>query len=93
MTRPELMLLKFKVQREPIIPARSWDKNPIVQHRDLVLLSAIDFLLLEGEKKKRKKKGRRIKEETQSFLSAQLAFNTHGSASRKETAGNLNPKT
>lgn len=55
MSRPELMLLKFKVQRQPIIPAGSWDKNPIVQHAEIwcCLLLLISFYW-KGKKSREK---------------------------------------
>lgn len=64
------MLLKFKVQRRPIIPAGSWDKNPIVQHAELWCCS----LLLISFYWKGKKTGRRINKETQSSSASPARF-------------------
>lgn len=89
MTRAELMPLKFKVQRQPIIPAGSWDKNPMVQHAEIwccsLLLISFDW---KGRKKKIKKKDQEGNSKLFGNSAAQLAFNTHG----KETASKLNSK-
>lgn len=54
------MPLKFKVQRQPIIPAGSWDKNPMVQHAEIwccsLLLISFDW---KGRKKKNKEGSRK----------------------------------
>lgn len=83
------MLLKFKVQRQLIIPAGSWDKNPIVQHAEIWCCS----LLLISFYWKGKKQGEGSTRKPKALQPAQLAFNTRGSASGKETAGKLNSKT
>lgn len=89
MTRPELMLLKFKAQRQPIIPAGSWDKNPIVQHTEIWCCWLLLISFYWKEKKRNREKDQ---QGNPKLLGSPARFQHRGSASGKETAGKLNSK-
>lgn len=81
------MLLKFKVQRQPIIPASSWDKNQIMQHTAIRCCSLLSISFYwRGKKRTNSQQGN---QNLFSNPACPLAFNTSSSASNKETAGKL----
>lgn len=81
------MLLKFKVQRQPIIPASSWDKNPIVQHTEIwcCLLLLISFYW-KGKKKKGEGSTRKPKALPQLRQLSSLSTHAAQQAERKPLA-------